>query len=218
MEITKISPARIYSNPLREKSKKQRGFSLIEVLLVLGILGAVMAVGIPRFRGQQTNIKSVTRQLSTLSREVRNQARVKRMTYRIVFRVGGEGSQEVDAYWVENAQANYVIPSQATREKIEAMDEREKPASPFQKVTKFFKDEKTLPTGFFIGSIETPSMDQVVTKGTANVYFTAEGLVEKAVIQITNRKDLTWSLVLNPLTGHADIVEKAIALKDLKFE
>lgn len=208
MDITKISPA-------RTSNSSQKGFTLIEVMIVLSILGALVAVGLPRIRGQQNNFKTITRQLSTLTREVRNQARVKRMTYRLAFRMG---EKEQNAYWVENAPANYVIPSEATLERLRDVDEDKRPPSPFQKVTKFFKEDKELPGGFFIGSIETPSMKEPQKEGIAYVYFTAEGLVEKAIIQITNRKEVTWSLVINPITGHADLVEKSIAMKDLRFD
>ncbi len=210
MATIKIFPARNFSSSL----KPQKGFTLIEVLLVLGILGSVMAFGLPRFQNQKNKIKSVVRQMSTLSREVRNQARMKRMTYRIAFRLG-EGK---DAYWIESAPGNVLIPSQATQESLEKLDEKERPANPFQKVTKFFKDEKEIPSGLYLGSIETPAGKEAITQGMAYVYYSPEGLVEKAIIQITNKESTTWSLILNPLTGHADIVEKAMSLKDLKFD
>jgi len=191
----------------------RKGFTLLEVMIVLGILSALILVGLPKIQGQKNKIKTVVRQIATLSREVRNYARLKRMTYRIVFRL-----DDKPAYWLESASGSVVVPSQATFEKMQRLDEKERPASPFQKSEKPLKGEKELPTGIKFTSIETPSHPEPVTKGIAYIYYTPEGLVEKAVIQISNEGGATWSLILNPLTGQADIVEKPIELKDLKFE
>lgn len=183
-------------------------------MIVLAILGGLIGLGLPRIQGQKNKFKTVVRQLATLSREVRNHARLKRMTYRIAFRIDDKNP----AYWLESAAGNVVIPSQATFEKMQRMDEDQRPANPFQKADKPLKGEKELPSGVKIKSVETPSHPEPVTGGIAYVYYTPEGLVEKAVIQINNESGNTWSLILNPLTGQADIVEKPINLKDLKFE
>lgn len=200
---------------LIDRKTSSSGFSLLEVLVVMGILAFVIAFGLPTFRKPQNNIKTVTRQMGALSREVRHQARIKKMTHRIVIRLGGENG---NVYWVESAPGNILIPSEMTLEKLQDLDEKERPASPFQKATKLIKDERELPSGLFFGSVETPNTPEPLTDGTAFVYYTPEGMVERAVIQITNRKELTWSLIFNPITGHADIVEKPIRLKDLAFE
>jgi len=203
--------------PLKSLNKRRAsgsGFTLLEVLVVMGILGFVVAYGLPSFRKPQNNIKTVTRSLGAMSREIRHQARVKKMTYRLVIQM----DEDKSVYWVENAPGNMLIPSEMTLEKLQSVDQKEKPASPFQKVTKLVKEQKELPTGLFIGSVETPNTPQPLTSGTAYVYFTPEGMVERAIIQVTNRKEMTWSLIFNPITGHADIVEKPISLKDLAFE
>jgi general secretion pathway protein H len=191
----------------------KRGFTLLEVMIVLGILSGLLLLGLPRIQGQKNKIKTVVRQLGSLSREVRNLARMKRMTYRVAFRM-----DEKPAYWIESAPGNITIASEATLEKMEKLDEKERPANPFQKSDRPFKGTRELPSGIKFKSIETPSHREPLTTGIAYVYYTPEGLVEKAVIQINNEKDVTWSLILNPLTGQADIVDKAISLKDLKFE
>ncbi len=183
-------------------------------MIVLAILGGLVAIGLPKIQGQKNKIKSVVRQMATLSREVRNHARLKRMTYRIAFHL----DEKKPTYWLEAAPGNVVIPSEATYEKMQHMDEKERPANPFQKVDKPLKGEKELPSGIRFKSIETPSHREPVTDGIAYIYYTPEGLVEKAVIQINNDSGVTWSLILNPLTGQADIVDKPIFLKDLKFE
>lgn len=183
-------------------------------MIVLGILGFMIAFGLPRFKNQKNNIKTVARQMASLSREVRNQARLKRMTFRIAFRLGDK-----PAYWVESAAGNVLIPSETTLEKLKSLDEKERPPSPFQKVTTLVKKEKELPTGLTIASVETPSMREPATGGMAYIYYTPEGLVERGVIQIASRSGgVTWTLIFNPITGHADTVEKPIQLKDLQID
>jgi general secretion pathway protein H len=147
-----------------------------------------------------------------MTREIRNYARMKRMTCRLAFRLGGDK----DAYWVEGATGNVLAQSEDTKKRIEEMSEEDRPANPFQKLTNFTKKEKLLPDKIYFGSVETQSQGEPVTKGMAYVYFTPEGLVEKAAIQLTDHQKLTWTLLVNPLTGHTDIVEKAMSLKDLQ--
>ena len=195
------------------KTSNKTGFTLLEVLIVLGILASIVAFGIPKLRTGE-NIKTVVRKMTSLSREIRNKARMKRMTYRWVFRLE-EGH---DAYWVESASGNVLIPSDATLENIQSMDEKERPANPFQKATNFFKEENGLPSGVSLVSVETASSKQPITKGLAYIYFSPEGLVEHSVVQVGTKTPATWSLIFNPLTGHADIVEKPISLKDVKVE
>lgn len=196
---------------LLKTSNNLLGFTLLEVLLVLAILGGIIGFGLPRMRSPQTNVRAVARQLSALAREVRNEARMKRMTYRIVFRM----SENKDEYWIENAAGNYIIPSQTTIEKTQSLDEKDRPGSPFHKVDKYSKKVKELPGTLHFGSIETTSTLRPITSGVAYIYFTPEGLTEQSVVQITDRKKITWSLIFNPITGHADIVEKAISLKEI---
>ena len=202
-----------------KKSRFQAGFSLLEVMIVLGILGALVSFGLPKMRSPQNNVKAVVRKMATLTREIRHQARVKRMTYRLVLRMGGnQNTNSPDAYWVEAAPGNNLVPSKQTIETLAKMSADEKPPEAFQKIETLVKGERELPPGLFIGSVETPNSDQAVTDGMGYVYFTPEGLVERAMIQITNRDKLTWTIILNPMTGHADVVEKAMRLKDLQID
>ena len=74
--------------------------------------------------------------------------------------------------------------------------------------------KKKLPSGLFFGSIETESTEKPLTDGLAYIYFSPEGLVERSAIQITNKEKLIWTILFNPLTGHADIFERAVSLKE----
>ena len=71
-----------------------------------------------------------------------------------------------------------------------------------------------LPSSLRFKSVETQGAERPVTSGMAYIHFSPEGLVEKSIVQITDGKDLTWSLIFNPITGQAEVVPKAMTLKD----
>ena len=183
-------------------------------MIVLAIVASIFAFGIPSIKTKQSAMKKTLRDLSLLGREIRNQARLKNMTHRLVFKM--EGNQH--SYWVEAAQGAVFSKNQEDLKAEERKKEDEKSNNPFQKTTKFFKEDRTLPPKFFIGSVETESADEPLTSGTAYVYFTPEGLVEKSIVQITDKDKIIWSIVYSPLTGHADLMDKAVRLKELKLE
>jgi general secretion pathway protein H len=191
---------------------RQAGFTLLEVVIVIAIIASLMVIGLPRIKRNSNNIKSVVRELASLCREVRHYARMKNSTYRLVFKVG----TNEDAYGVEAATGTAYALSEEKQKRLDELSAEEKPKSAFQAVDKPLKNPKTLPGGLSFKQIETKARKTPVTKGTAYIHFSAEGLVEQSVIQITDGKNLTWSLVLNPLTGHAEIVEKAVELKDIE--
>jgi len=194
------------------------GFTLLEVVITVTIIVSLFAIGLPRLKKKETNIKSVVRELVVLTKEIRNYARLKNSTYRIVFVLNGPESNKKDSYYIEAAAGTALALSEEKQRTLDEMPPEERPKSAFQKVDKPIKDQKELPSGLHFGKIETKIRKEPVTKGNAYIHFTAEGLVEQTVVQITDGKNLTWSLIINPLTGHSDIVEKAIGLKDVETE
>ncbi len=198
---------------------KNKGFSLIEVMIVLAILGGLLALVMPRLNRDKNNVTKVIREIAVLGKEVRNQARVKGATHRLVMNIGPTES----TYWVEMANGSVLRKSkeefeQEAKENNEKLSDEQKKdaeAAGFQKSTKFFKEDRKVPKGINFVSVETPSAPEPITSGTAYVYFNPEGLVEHAAIQISNKEKQIWTLIFNPLTGHADIMEKAVSLKDV---
>jgi len=196
--------------------EKSFGFTLLEVVIVVAIIGSLMVVGLPRLRRNNTNVKSVTRELAVLSKEVRNYSRLKNSTYRIVFQLNSDEKNKADTYYIEAATGTVLALSAEKQKILDEMSKEDRPKSSFQKVDKPLKEEKSLPNGLRFALIETKTKKDPVTKGTAYIYYTPEGLVEQSVIQITDGKNMTWSLIINPLTGHAQIVDKAVGLKDVQ--
>lgn len=190
----------------------QKGFTLIEIMIVLAILAAVLVVGAPRLFKKDVNIKAVARQFIVLSKEVRNKARLTNSTYRLVIDMDSKDPQ----YWVERANGPQPVDPDAYEKAKDKKSEKEEGAPPplFQIDKSVTKKEQTLPNGLRFGSVETANMKAPLTSGLAYVHFFPEGFVEAAAVQITNGNNLTWTLVFNPLTGQADIIEKASSLKD----
>lgn len=193
--------------------KKNRGFTLIEVMIVLALVAALVAFGVPRLFKKDNNIRKVARQFIAMSREIRNQARLSNSTFRIVIVLDDKG----DTYWVERANGLQPIdPNAAEKEKEKDEDKENAPPPLFKKDNFLFKKDKELPSGLRFSSIETMNMKAPQTSGTAYIYFFPEGFVEAAAVQIAGPNNVTWTLVFNPLTGQADIIEKAQALKDIQ--
>jgi general secretion pathway protein H len=78
------------------------------------------------------------------------------------------------------------------------------------------KTEKKLPPNLKFSQVETINMTEPITSGLAYIHFFPEGMMEASAIQISDNKNGTWTLVFNPLTGQADIIEKAATLKNLE--
>lgn len=193
----------------------KRGFTLIEVMIVIAIIAGLIAVGAPRLLKKDANIKTVARQITVLVKEIRNQAKLFNSTYRLVIRI--EPGQE--SYWVEKANGPALIDPEKLKEEYEGKskkDDKDKDAPPplFQIDKRLSKKEKVLPSNLHFKQVETINMSQPVTSGLAYIHFFPQGLLEASAIQITDNKN-TWTLVFNPLTGQADIVEKETNLKDI---
>jgi general secretion pathway protein H len=183
-------------------------------MIVLAIMSGLLIFGAQRFQNPATNIRNIVRNLTVVIKEVRTQARLKGKTHRIVFNLG-KTPKDVHSYFVESAEGQVMALTEKNLEELEKLSEDERPPNPFQRNDRIIKKDKELVGKLWFGSIETSARPTAAEKGVAYIYFTAEGLVEQSVIQITNREKLTWSLIINPLTGQTDIVEKAVTLKEI---
>lgn len=191
----------------------QRGFTLIEIMIVLAIVAALITVAAPRLVNKDANIKSVARSIVILGKEIRNKARLTNSTYRLAINLDPKEGK----YWIERANGPQAVdPNAYEKDKEKNEDKENAPPPLFQMDKSLFKKEKTLPKGLYFGSVETINMKSPITSGLAYVHFFPEGFVEAAAVQITDGNKLTWTLVFNPLTGQADIIEKAQSLKDTK--
>lgn len=183
-------------------------------MIVLAIMATLIGLGISQIKKKDNNIKSITRKMLVLTKEVRNKARLTSSTYRIVFQL----DDKEPTYWVESASGRVrrETPEELeTREKSQS-SEKEKSPPRFTKDTRFGKKPTKLPSGFFFKEIEVEGVGKPTTSGTEFIYYSPDGFVEPSIIQITDKKNITWTLAIHPLTGHADLLQEAKNLKDIK--
>ncbi len=192
---------------------KKNGFTLIEVMIVIAIIAGLIAVGAPRLLKKDANMKTTARQLAVLVKEIRNRAKLFNSTYRLVIRME-KGSE---SYWVKKGNGPQMVdPEQIAKELEDRNKPKEEGAPPplFTMDKALSKKERALPSTMSFVQVETMNMSQPLSSGVAYIHFFPQGMMEASAIQITDNKN-TWTLVFNPLTGQADIIEKAVNLKDL---
>ncbi len=187
------------------RAKTQLGFTLIEILIVMGIIAAIMGFSFSRIRKNDNNIRAVARHFIVLSKEIRNHAKLTNSTMRLVIQFDPLKPK----YWVEKSAGNEI--RESTDEKKSISDEA--PSSTFQIFKTLTKKEKELPAGLLFSSLEVLNQNPI-SDGLGFIYFTPEGFTDAATLQLTDKKRF-WTLVFNPLTGQADFLPEAKSLKDI---
>ncbi len=214
-KINFLSPFSAIKNHLRIQ---QAGFSLIEIMVVLGIIGSMIALGISQMKKPKESIKTVAREMAILGKEIRNHSRLFNKTLRLVI----DFKENTGSYWIESAptQGTFFIDTEKAerQRKGELVDigSDGKPKSEFQKYSKLLKKDRDLPKGLKFKQLETQSLKEPVTEGKGYIYFFPDGHLEASALQITDGKDMIWTILLHPLTGEAEIVKKELSLRDYK--
>src|ERR1044072_3106016 len=116
---------------ISKQVQSKKGFTLLEIIVVLGIMGAIIALGLGRVRKKDNDLKKVARDFYVLGKEIRNAARLKSNTYRLMIRLD-EGAQ---SYWVESATGFEARLTKEQMEDREKLSEEERPKEPFEKDT-----------------------------------------------------------------------------------
>lgn len=201
--------------------KNSRGFSLIEISIVILIIGGLLAIALPRMQLRKVETKTVIREITNTVKEVRNRAKLFGTTYRLAIRLDPTNQ----AYWVEKSTTVTYIDKAALEKaredaknnfRSDKTEDEKKALSPFQPDSTFFKKEQVLPKDYNFKLIESGSQDVTYIDGMAYIHFFPQGFIESALIQIEDPKKNIWSITFNPITGQSSIITEAKFLKDLK--
>jgi general secretion pathway protein H len=193
------------------------GFTLIEIMIVIAIIAAVLAVGSQSLLNTNSQMRSSVRKIATVTRMMRNVSRLSSVTARLVVNMDDEKGH---SYWVESTPGATLLKTEEQEKELERLtdiqrEDMEKKSS-FKLETRIMKKPVKLPRGLFFESVEYTSRSKPVTSGKAFIHFLPSGLAEQAAIHITDKKTLNWTIEINPLTGKANLYERKLTLKELE--
>ncbi|MDX9731431.1 MAG: type II secretion system protein [Bdellovibrionales bacterium] len=198
--------------------RNSRGFTLIEIMVVLLIMGGVLAIGGTRLFNPSENRRGQIRQLAIQAKELRTYARLRNSTYRLAIAMDDKGGHR---YWVESASGHVLQLSETQEEELAKLTEIQREDA-IRGRAKFEKEKKPgdvkLTTGLKFEGVEIAGRSKEFTSGIAYIHFFPQGLSEEALIKIGDGNTHHWTIAIHPLTGVAEILSRQTTLKELKSQ
>lgn len=171
-----------------ERRRREGGFTLIEIGLVLLIIATIVALVIPRFRDQsRQELQAQTRKLAATFRFLQEEAILNGRVYRINFDL--------------DQQRYFVTEADATDD-----------GSGFTQTSGVLSHDVTLPSTVQIADVDTPESGGKLYQGVALAHFFPDGFVEPMAIHLQNGQEFYTLYVANGLTGRAHVAAGYIDL------
>ena len=170
-----------------ERRRREGGFTLIEIGLVLLIIATVVALVVPKFRDQsRAELQSQTRKLAATFRFLQEEAILNGRVYRINFDL------DQQRYFVTEADVG---------------DD-----AGFTKTSGVLARDVILPSTVQIADVDTPESAGKLYEGVALAHFFPDGFVEPMAVHLQNGRDFYTLYVANGLTGRAHVAAGYIDL------
>ena len=166
--------------------RKQEGFTLLEILVVMLIIAAFLFIAIPKFQDMtQVNLKSASRNLTATIKYLYNEAAFKKNIYRLAFDI------ENGEYWVESLNGNEFGLSEDSSQ-----------------------TRHRLPNGIYFKDIVTErTLDRnPLEDENEYILFLPTGFVEPAVIHIYTDDERYYTLATKPYTGGTKVYDEYVEL------
>lgn len=159
-----------------ERRRREGGFTLIELGLVVLIIGTILALVVPRLRDQgRAELMSQTRKLAATFRFLQQEAILNGRVYRLNFDL------DQQRYFVTEAEAG----------------------DAFLPTTGILARDVTLPSTVQLADVDMPLSSGKLYEGIGITHFFPDGFVEPTVVHLDNGQEAYTLYVPNGLTGRA---------------
>lgn len=204
---------------------KRAGFTLIEMMIVLAIVGGIAALAMPYVNSRNNSTRAFLRQITVMSRDLHTKAKLQGAVLRLVFdlkKIEDPSHPPVQQYWVERANGHAVMKAneeESEKKRLEAdREEDRKDPRGFALDPSFVKEPSPIPEGMRLDRVELTRVEDPVTEGKVYIHYLPEGLVDEAAIHLKGGKDQQWTISIHPLTGKAELVSKHMTLKEIRSQ
>ena len=181
--------------------KSAKGFSLIELLIVLAIVGMIIAVAVPQVtKAFRVGLKSVSNQVGGAFSFAYETAIIKQRVLRFVFDL------DKNIYRLEICNVDNFMPSMIGDSSL---------FSPYR--GELGKDKKT-ESGIIIHSVKYQGVSEVINSGMTFVYFFPQGVSDGVIVTFKGKstEESFYSIILNPINGKFKIEGKNVTYQDLQ--
>jgi len=212
---------------LNRLNPNEKAFTLIELMIVLAIMGAVVAMSMPYISSRNSMNKKFLREFTVLTRELHTKAKLQGVVYRLVLNLEGVDPNvpKAQTYWVEKSNGSTVMKGNEEADAMERAQEAasstaEKKPDPrgFEPDPSTIREPRELPPGMKIDKVELARSNEPLTRGKAFIHFMPQGLVDEAAVHIKGEQKQVWTISIHPLTGKAEIITKPISLKEISAQ
>ncbi len=202
-----------------QNSSSQAGFTLIEILVVLAIMGGLVAMAISRVDNKNNEIKSAVRRFASISKELHSAAKLQGVTLRLAINLGDgreDGSEQ--SFWVERSNSQVLLANPDEEETKEAPEEHKTDKKAFEKDQRLSRKEQGLPGALRFEDVEVAGGEGPIASGMAYIYFFPQGMVQEAAIHLKASEDLRWTVNFHPLTGKTHILTSYVTLQEIQSQ
>ncbi len=167
---------------LKKQRKNLKGFTFLEILIVMTILGILMVFGTPRLKGiyLKNQLRSAARDLATLFRLARSES----------IYSGGitQVKMNIDEYWYQ-----LVLPPREDNERDRYYDRNEK--------VREIERKRYIPEEVSIKEISTDGLTDPKNRKIIRILFFPDGTASGTTIVMQNDKKRSMTIDLAPATG-----------------
>lgn len=196
------------------------GMTLIEIMIVVSIM-AMLATGVLFGQGAlpRARLRASCVRLAAAYRFAYTHALTKGKTTRVVLPLNGslisiedtDDAMQLDPRDPMRAGGAEAIEAAAVQQADAMANLRPRaPRAEFSAIQRAHFRPRELEGGITVARVYSQHDEEPRTEGTGHVYFFSGGQAERAIVHLKNSRGDVFSVVLDPMTGRAEVFDRAV--------